>query len=244
MDLVRRPFQRSLRFHVKTEKTLQVTCSLHTSLEEVERVLTKHQLWIQKQIQECKNLKRKHPPKKFRQGEVFLFRGKRLKLKYVFLKDCERAEGKSPKFHREENSLIYFWSCGEDLNRESLKKGLRIFYETAGRKFLEESLRTHSARMGLVPRSVRIGSQKSLWGSCSGQGTISLNWKLVTFPPAVLDYVVIHELAHLKHLNHSAAFWALTARFCPQYREQERRLKKDRAYAVDFLTPRYELRYN
>ena len=166
-----------------------------------------------------------------------------MKLKYIFLKDDFKAEGKKPGFYSKEDSLIYFWSCGEDLGGEALRGRLRAFYETAGRKFLEESLRTHSARMGLYPRSVRISSQKSLWGSCSVHGTVSLNWKLIAFPPAVLDYVVIHELAHLKRLNHSPAFWALTARFCPGYREHELCLK-DRAYSLDFLAPRRELLCN
>ena len=88
--------------------------------------------------------------------------------------------------------------------------------------------------MRLVPKAVRVGSQRSLWGSCSSEGNISLNWRLVVAPPEVMNYVVTHELAHLKYLDHSAAFWSLVARFCPDYKKYEAWLGHN-TYTPDFL---------
>lgn len=73
---------------------------------------------------------------------------------------------------------------------------------------------------------VSVRNQRSRWGSCSRKGTISLNWRLVQTPPFVRDYIILHELAHLKELNHSHRFWAEVARLCPNYCEAEDWLKQ------------------
>jgi predicted metal-dependent hydrolase len=71
---------------------------------------------------------------------------------------------------------------------------------------------------GLVVRKVSVRNQKRRWGSCSPNGHICLNWRLVLMPDAVRDYVLIHELMHLRRMDHSPAFWKLVARVCPEYR--------------------------
>jgi predicted metal-dependent hydrolase len=75
-------------------------------------------------------------------------------------------------------------------------------------------------RLGVVYRRIRIGGQRTLWGSCSRSGTLSFNWRLVLAPFAVLDYVVVHELCHLCVLDHSRRFWGLVERRRPHWREQ------------------------
>jgi predicted metal-dependent hydrolase len=73
--------------------------------------------------------------------------------------------------------------------------------------------------------SIRIGDQKTRWGSCSSNGTLSFSWRLMLAPPRVLDYVVIHELCHLTYMNHSREFWAKVASIDPDYREHRKWLK-------------------
>ncbi len=73
---------------------------------------------------------------------------------------------------------------------------------------------------------ITIRDQKTRWGSCSARGTLSFNWRLMLAPPAVLDYVVVHELCHLTHMNHSPAFWALVESVCPDYRIHRKWLKE------------------
>jgi hypothetical protein len=72
-------------------------------------------------------------------------------------------------------------------------------------------------RMGLQPATVGLTSARRRWGSCSASGAIRLNWRLLMAPPAVLDYVIVHELAHLVHLNHSDAFWHEVERWMPDW---------------------------
>jgi len=78
---------------------------------------------------------------------------------------------------------------------------------------------------GFTVAGVSIRNQRTRWGSCSPSGRISLNWRLIQVPPAVSDYVLLHELTHLRHLNHSARFWRELARLCPHYAEARRWLR-------------------
>jgi predicted metal-dependent hydrolase len=75
-------------------------------------------------------------------------------------------------------------------------------------------------------RRISIRNQRSRWGSCSRRGTISLNWRLIQAPPAVRDYLILHELAHFREMNHSQRFWREVARLCPQFAEAERWLNQ------------------
>lgn len=79
---------------------------------------------------------------------------------------------------------------------------------------------------GFTVRRISIRNQRSRWGSCSVRGTISLNWRLIQTPPYVSDYILFHELAHLRHMNHSKRYWAEVGRLCPGWREAERWLKQ------------------
>src|SRR2546423_10488239 len=75
-------------------------------------------------------------------------------------------------------------------------------------------------RLGVAYRRIRIGGQRTLWGSCSPAGTLSFNWRLVLAPVEVLDYVVVHEVCHLRYLDHSRHFWGLVEGRRPHWREQ------------------------
>jgi len=77
-----------------------------------------------------------------------------------------------------------------------------------------------AGRLAVTYQRIRIGGQRTLWGSCSARGTLSFNWRLVLAPLEVLDYVVVHELCHLRVANHSRRFWALVERQRPHWRDQ------------------------
>ncbi len=83
-----------------------------------------------------------------------------------------------------------------------------------------------SARMGLYPTQIKITSAKTRFGSCGSNGHICFSWRLMQYPPKAIDYVVVHELAHLKHMNHSPAFHALVAKYLPDHRQRRAMLKR------------------
>ena len=119
-----------------------------------------------------------------------------------------------------------------------LKAGARIMAErpaytdkerAEGRKraaeIIEARCRYYAPVMGVSYGTVTIREQKTRWGSCSMKGNLNFNWKLVLMPSEILDYVVVHELAHRIQMNHSAAFWAEVEKILPDYKERKQWLK-------------------
>ncbi|MCG8610262.1 MAG: M48 family metallopeptidase, partial [Pseudomonadales bacterium] len=86
-------------------------------------------------------------------------------------------------------------------------------------------IKSYSAKMGVTPESVRVMELKNRWGSCSAKGAINFHWKCAMLPMSVLDYVVVHELAHINQPNHSPAFWRTVEKILPSYEEQKTWLK-------------------
>jgi len=101
----------------------------------------------------------------------------------------------------------------------------RMAFRERARAELPARLLEIAAEQGLTVTGVSIRNQRTRWGSCGRDGKISLNWRLVLMPPSVRDYVLIHELMHLKRLDHSPAYWRLVAAACPGYREARQWLR-------------------
>jgi predicted metal-dependent hydrolase len=92
-----------------------------------------------------------------------------------------------------------------------------------------------STRTGLEFNKLSIRSQKTRWGSCTSRGNISLNDQLLFMPAKTVEYLMIHELCHTRHLNHSNAFWALVKHHCPDYRRHEQLLRESRTRVPDWF---------
>ena len=103
------------------------------------------------------------------------------------------------------------------VDQSSIKRALRNFYRRQAREHFSDRLAHFAAEMGLEYDGLEIRNQRTRWGSCSTNGTIGLNWRLLMAPPDVIDCVVIHELAHLREPNHTDAFWSLVAEHDPHY---------------------------
>ena len=99
-------------------------------------------------------------------------------------------------------------------------------YKEAARMLVMERLERFNAYYGFEYGSVRIRNQKSRWGSCSARGNLNFNYKIALIPPALQDYVIVHELCHLKELNHSEKFWDLVAEQVPDWEAKRKELKK------------------
>lgn len=100
-------------------------------------------------------------------------------------------------------------------------------YKKYARKILESRVTYLQQFTGGQYTSITIRDQKTRWGSCSGRGTLSFNWRLILAPPEILDYVVVHELCHLTHMNHSKEFWALVESVIPDYKIKRKWLKEN-----------------
>lgn len=107
----------------------------------------------------------------------------------------------------------------------SVKKAVRDWYAARAAVIIPERVRLYQARMGENIGRICIKDVKSRWGSCSSKRNLNFNWRLVMAPMEVLDYVVVHELCHLKEMNHSKDFWALVEEILPDYKKSRNWLR-------------------
>ncbi len=111
-------------------------------------------------------------------------------------------------------------------NRAHWQQQLLVqWYQAQALEWFQQRVRFWQPQMGVVAKNIQIGDWQRKWGSCNSNAEVSFNWRLLLAPPWVADYVVVHELAHLKHLNHSSKFWQLVAQFYPDYPKVKQWLK-------------------
>lgn len=103
---------------------------------------------------------------------------------------------------------------------------LEWWFRERAREQLAARVEYFAAQLGVRHTRLTIRDTRSRWGSCSSKGGLNFSWRLILVPPPILDYVVIHELAHLRELNHSPRFWAIVAEHCPDYRARRDWLKQ------------------
>ena len=113
----------------------------------------------------------------------------------------------------------FFW-CGEDVQKHK-----EAFWKERAREYLPQKAKALAKSFGVRFLRVKISAAKRRWGSCSAKGSINLAFRLMQLPQDVIEYVIIHELCHLTHMNHSKDFWKLVQRRCPDFKEREKRLK-------------------
>lgn len=140
----------------------------------------------------------------------------------VSRKQVERfLEEKSQWIKTQQEKLRKGEEAKREITDEMRKRGVRMAME-----LIPERVRYYADIMGISYGRITIREQKTRWGSCSRKGNLNFNWKLMLMPEGVLDYVVVHELAHRIEMNHSKAFWAVVEQVLPDYRKRKALLRE------------------
>lgn len=108
-----------------------------------------------------------------------------------------------------------------ELGEEELKSKLKKFYISSLKKIIEERLKIYQQQLGVKPKIVDIVEYKGQWGSCSSSKKLTFNYRLAMFPIEIIDYVIVHELCHLIHMNHDRSFWRLVGSILPDYKKRQ-----------------------
>jgi predicted metal-dependent hydrolase len=111
------------------------------------------------------------------------------------------------------------------LSPEEIKRSVIVVYRSAAKQLLTGRVAHYAKQMGVVPAAVRVTSARTRWGSCSSADSINFSWRIVMADDDVIDYVVVHELAHIVEHNHSDRFWRIVASVLPDYKQRRQRLK-------------------
>lgn len=118
------------------------------------------------------------------------------------------------------------------VKQTSVKQALRQFYRRKARETIEETIDSYADDMGVSYDRLEIRNQRTKWGSCSSSGTLGINWRLIMAPPRILEYVVIHELAHLLEPNHTKKFWQVVGEYDPNYTDHAEWLEENSVHLV------------
>jgi predicted metal-dependent hydrolase len=221
VEIWRRARQRHMHLRVRPDGTVRVTCNGRVAKRAVLAFVFESRDFIEKSLLELQRQKSRFPQKKYLSGEQHLLLGEPRLLTVVW----SWAEKIQVRVTDDGLEMLAPLSSTADERKASLNQ----FARALGRRLLMTRIADWQGKMGLKPAAVSIRGQVTRWGSCSSRREISLNWKLIAAPSAVVDYVVIHELAHLQHMNHSAQFWALVARFCPDWKTAKSWLRQHEA---------------
>lgn len=221
LEIWRRPRQRHMHLTMRRDGSLRVTCNKRSAKRDILAFIEESRPFIEKRRLEVEALRQQHPPKKMVSGENFLFLGRRLPLEVVWTWN--------PRISVSVNESGLEMCAPLSSSPVERQAAMRRFFQRQARLHLTERVGKLAPAMGLFPKEVSIRGQNTRWGSYSASGQVSLNMKLMCAPESVIDYVVVHELAHIEHMNHSADFWKLVERFHPEWKTAKRWLKTHEA---------------
>src|SRR6056300_1637793 len=197
---------------------VEVRATFNLNQNEIDAFILKKERWIKNKILLQKSIKQL-PEKKFINGEVFKLLGKDLKLKI-------NISGEKKTYLKNDYICLDLKNNSEN-NKEKIKKKLKLFYRSLSERILKERTLIESKKMNLKVKAIKVRSYKNRWGSCSSNGDISYNWKLIMAPEKIIDYVIIHELCHLIHFNHSRDYWEEVSKKIINYKECREWLKSN-----------------
>jgi len=217
-----------LRLTVARDGSLKVAAPLRAPLKLIEEFVLSHADWIAVEKEKARLRAEQNPVKCFVAGEKFRLFG--LERELIFEPIDPRAR---PRVELVENYIVVYRSANESQG-DSTRALIAKFYDRQARLHLPERVEHFVRAMQVKPSGLSFRCQKTRWGSCSNQGHISLNWKIVFAPEKVIDYLVVHELSHLVHANHSADFWSMVKKHDPDYLSHRRWLR-DHQSETEFL---------
>lgn len=211
---------RRVRLVVRPGGALEVVKPRGVSQARIEETIRQYEPWIRRTQARLAPLADAAAPTPLVDGAALPFNGRTLRLVFTDTPSANQMARVAP---RGDTLALTLPATAATLTAEERDTRVRALLERLYRRqaatIFAARLAHWNTRYHFTWANVSVKAQKTRWGSCSRQGNLNFNWRLLLAPPAVLDYVVIHELCHLKEHNHAAPFWALVQRACPDYRD-------------------------
>ena len=194
------------------EEGIRISAPWRTPQTRIETMLKEHSAWISRKITEWRE--RAPQPIAWRSGATVMVLGEALTIV------CDAALSAIKK----EGSAL-FLPVAADAHPSAVREHVTTWLRAQAKFHFEQRLAHYGAALAVQAASLRLSNAKTRWGSCHPSGRVSLNWRLIQMPITLLDYVVVHELAHLRVPNHSAAFWRQVGSVLPDYALRRRTLR-------------------
>ena len=181
----------------------------------LEQMLLKKSDWINRSRE--KLLQKKGKALDFSQQAELYYQGRSYPLRLI-----EQTKKRTTLIFDQEVFLLYYHQYNEVL----FQKHVDNFYKEEAKQFVPLLVEKWSGQMALVPTNIRFRKTKRQWGSCSGKNILSFNTMMMKLPQDVIQYIIVHELAHIKHKHHQKSFWKLVETYIPDYKQHVTELKK------------------
>lgn len=202
---------------------LRVVKPPKANMDEVEKVLKAKSNWIYKHYLDFQTMKVDEYKRDWESGERVLYRGKKYNIR-IF---PHKEQITSVNFNGKRFEIFVNETAGENDRKTLIENAFRRWYMRTAYESLKERLGYFCKITGLTYNTMKIKEQKTRWGSCSKKGNLNFNWKLIMSPQWVIDYVIVHEICHLRYLNHSKEYWSMVEMYMPSYKKAQEWLKKN-----------------
>jgi predicted metal-dependent hydrolase len=207
--LVRRRGRRGVGLKVDGSG-MTVAASLSTPVSAVEEMIGNNATWVLKKLDEWSH--RRIVPQTWQTGTSLAFMGETLTLMIDIGTNATKRKLTA------EQLMGHLFVRGQSGDVEAIESAVVVWYRKQALPHFAQRAFFFAKLHGLVPPRVFLSSANNRWGSCNSRREVRFSWRLIKARPALIDYVVCHELAHLRHMNHSTSFWQEVARMCPDYR--------------------------
>jgi predicted metal-dependent hydrolase len=204
--------RKTVALYVRADATTEVRAPLKMPQADIDRFVAAKADWLREKLALVEARRAKQASFRIEYGGALLLRGIEVPIRAY--------DGKTAEYDGEAVLMP------ANLTPEELKRRAVELYKALARVELAERTRVFAARFGVSPESVRVNGAKTRWGSCSGKRRINFSWHVMMADDALIDYVVVHELAHLLEMNHSERFWSLIAGILPDYESRKKRLRE------------------
>ncbi|MCE5334837.1 MAG: M48 family metallopeptidase [Desulfobacteraceae bacterium] len=203
--------RRTLSIRVLPDNRVVVTAPGSVSRREIAEVVESKAAWIERAFKANEERHRKTAGNRFETGRTLFYLGREFALRVESAPDCGVSLAGGTIRVRTNRPQ------GDPMREPDVRSGLVKWYTARALEQIEGRVRDFSQRIGVTPRKVTVKSMRSRWGSCSSHGNISLVWNIVMAPEEAIDYLIVHELCHMVHHNHSTAYWNLVRSFLPDF---------------------------
>ena len=203
--------RKTVAIHVRNG-SVEVRAPLKMLQKDIDKFVASKETWIVEKLTKSKEQIQQKNSFALAYGDMVTYRGN---LYPISEKQGERVGFDEKSFY-----------MPPDLSPEQVKYACIQIYRLLAKRDLTRRTLDYAKQMSVTPSAIKINSAKTRWGSCSGKKSVNFSWMLIMADDEVIDYVVVHELAHLIELNHSAHFWALVEKVIPDYRKRQAKLKE------------------
>jgi predicted metal-dependent hydrolase len=208
--------RKTASIYIERDGKVSVLAPASLSDSQIEGLIESKRHWIYKGLAEWRDLNATRVPRAYVNGEGYLYLGRSYRLRMVESQDQPLVL---------KNGYFCLRDGGRPTSHDGFSEVFKEFYRQKGTEKIPRRVSFFQPKMGVEARAIRVLDLKNRWASCSSGGSLNFHWKCMMAPPTILDYIAVHELAHMRYTNHTRSFWNEVDKILPDYRDRKEWLR-------------------